>query len=162
MTDALKDLLCKQAEHERFAAASYTALSLWCASEDYSGFASFFAKQATEEFEHMATFHTYLLDRGELPVFGPQETPKGTFEGLTEAAKVAQSLEVNNTAGITACYEAALAEKDYPSQGMLLKFIEEQVEEEAWAAKMVTLTDRLDCPGALYQLDRHIEVELGV
>ncbi|MFW6217408.1 MAG: hypothetical protein ACOC4K_00285 [Verrucomicrobiota bacterium] len=51
--------------------------------------------------------------------------------------------------------------KDYPSFPMLLEFIEEQVEEESWADTMVTLTERAECAGATYNLDRHIVQELA-
>jgi hypothetical protein len=43
---------------------------------------------------------------------------------------------------------------------MLLELIEEQVEEESWADTMVNLTIRSECPGAAYNLDRHIIKEL--
>jgi ferritin len=40
---------------------------------------------------------------------------------------------------------------------LLQWFINEQVEEEAWADEMVARTARANCAGGLGELDRHIE-----
>ncbi len=51
--------------------------------------------------------------------------------------------------------------KDVASMPLLLEFINEQVEEEAWAGKMIALLTRADCAGAQYNLDRHIVKEMS-
>jgi ferritin len=66
-------------------------------------------------------------------------------------------MELNNTQGIHAVYEAALAAKDYPTQVMIQWFITEQVEEEAWCMEMVERVQAASCAGGLSDLDRHIE-----
>lgn len=150
-----------QAEHERFAAASYLALSLWCEAADYSGFAEFFRKQYAEEAEHTEKLHEHLLDRGIVPVLGAMAAPKQDFPDLISVARHAHELEKENTRGIHACYETALTTKDYPSTVLLHWFISEQVEEEAWTEKLLTLVQRANCAGALANLDRHIIKELA-
>lgn len=152
--------LLKQAEHERFASASYLALSLWCEAANYSGFASFFKKQAAEESEHVEKFHEHLLDRGVTPVLCQLAAPRQEFTDLVSVARHAADLEKENTKGIHACYETAVSERDYSSTVMLHWFISEQVEEEAWTEKMLALTQRATCAGALANLDRHITKEL--
>lgn len=161
MNSTVAAQLIKQANHERYAAASYKAMAYWCAANEYNGFAKFFHNQAEEELEHAEKFFDHLLDRGALPVVHAAAEPKNSFSSLLEVARLALHLEEVNSDGITACYEASLAEKDYPSQGLLCWFISEQVEEEAWANKMITLVKRNECPGALYALDRHIIKELS-
>jgi len=158
---AITSALQKQAEHERFASASYLALSFWCENENYSGFAKFFKKQATEETEHAEKIHDHLLDRGVMPVFSEMPAPKQDFTDLIDCAAHAVELEQENTRGIHACYEASIEMKDHPSTVLLHWFINEQVEEEAWTDKMLTLTRRATCAGALLNLDRHIIKELG-
>jgi ferritin len=66
-------------------------------------------------------------------------------------------MEQTNTAGIHLAYEAAVTETDLPAQVLLHWFINEQVEEEAWAGQMVTRVARASCSGGLSDLDRHIE-----
>lgn len=148
--------LSKQADHERFAASAYTALANWCENEDFSGFAEFFHKQAAEELEHAAKFHKHMVDRSTLPMLGALDAPACQFDSLPAAARAALQLEVANTAGIHTAYAMAVDKADYPAQTLLHWFIAEQVEEEAWANKMVTMATRAACSGAILYLDRHI------
>jgi ferritin len=156
MDTTLIKALEKQATHELTASYAYLAMANWCASEDYKGYAAFFNKQAEEEREHAKKFMDHLLDRGELPLLGVIGAPKCQFDSILEVAKLALALEIANSKGIVEAYELSLQVKDYASQSMLLWFIEEQVEEEAWANSMVTLTSRANCANAMFDLDRHI------
>ncbi|WP_269523182.1 ferritin [Coraliomargarita parva] len=161
MNASLQAALTDQANHELFAAHSYRAMAIWCAAEDFAGFAEFFNKQAEEELEHADKFIEHMLDRGIAPALSGMDAPKTEFKGLVEIAEYAEILERRNSENINQCYDIALEIKDFASQPMLLKFIDEQVEEEAWAAKMITLCKRAECPGGIYNLDRHIIKELG-
>jgi ferritin len=157
---AIVTVLQNQAEHERFASASYLALSLWCENADFSGFAEFFRKQSAEETEHTEKLHDHLLDRGVMPALSALPAPKQDFTDLIDVARHACELEKENTRGIHACYETAVTLRDYPSTVLLHWFISEQVEEEAWTDKLLSLTKRATCAGALANLDRHIIKEL--
>jgi ferritin len=149
--------LQRQLNREIGAAHSYQALSVWCAEQQFKGFASFFEKQAAEERLHAEKIIRHLLDRGALPELGSISAPKGRFDSILEAAQHAQSMEQTNTAGINSAYDVAMREADLPAQVLLHWFINEQVEEEAWADEMVTRVARAGCPGGLSDLDRHIE-----
>lgn len=157
----LKTALNTQANHELFAAHSYDALSRWCSDLEFDGFAGFFTKQAVEEREHAGRFLDYLQDRGEQVTLSAIDAPVGTFPTLKDVALHALELEQTNTAKIHACYRAAVATDEIAALPFLLQFIEEQVEEEAWADKMVTMVARCECPGAQLSLDRHLEKILG-
>ena len=161
MNDSISKALIDQANHELFAAHSYHAMALWCATKDYSGFSKFFLKQAEEEREHAEKFIDHILDRGGFPAITAIAAPQIEFGSLGEIALKAKALEKANSDAIKKCYEISLETKDYESQRMLLWFIDEQVEEEAWTEKMVTLVKRMECPGAAYTLDRHIMKELA-
>jgi ferritin len=149
--------LNRQLNQELAAAHSYQALSLWCAAENLTGFASFFAKQSAEEREHAAKIADHLLDRDTRPKLDAIATPKQNFKSLLEVAQQAQVMEQANTRGINAVYEAALAARDYPAQVLMHWFISEQVEEEAWCLEMVDRVQAASCAGGLSDLDRHIE-----
>ncbi|MBV8226297.1 MAG: hypothetical protein JO232_14035 [Verrucomicrobia bacterium] len=47
-----------------------------------------------------------------------------------------KSLEQKNTAGINSAYQVAFTEADLPAQVLLHWFINEQIEEEAWADEL--------------------------
>ena len=149
--------LNRQHNHELSAAHSYGALALWCDDKNLKGFASFFSKQAQEELVHAGKLSKHMIDRGALPDTGAIPAPKTEFKSLLEAAQHAQSMEASNTQGINAVYEAALAAKDYPAQVLMQWFINEQIEEEAWALEMVERVQAASCAGGLSDLDRHIE-----
>lgn len=161
MSPQLVQLLQKQLTHEMQASQAYLAMSLWCKATQYPGFAEFFAKQSMEEREHAMKVMNHLLDRGVLPVIGDVLAPKSEFETLMETAELARTLERENTAGIHAAYDAALAVKDHPAAVMLQWFISEQVEEEAWTEDLVVYVRRANCAGGLSQLDRHVVKMLG-
>lgn len=149
--------LNRQLNQELNAAQAYLALSLWCDARHLDGFTSFFAQQAEEEREHAAKITKHLLDRNLTPELAAIPAPKQGYDTLLEAALQAQAMEQDNTKGIHAVYEAALAARDLPAQVLMHWFINEQVEEEAWAGEMVDRVQAASCAGSLSDLDRHIE-----
>jgi ferritin len=151
------DELSRQFNHELGAAHAYRALAVWCDAKNLKGFASYFTKQSGEELEHADKFSSHLVDRGAQPELAAVSAPKQEFCSLLEVAQQALTMEQANTQGINAAYEAALAAKDYPAQVLLHWFINEQVEEEAWANEMVDRVQNATCAGSLSDLDRHIE-----
>jgi ferritin len=149
--------LNRQFNQELSAAHNYGALALWCDDQNLKGFASYFSKQAHEELVHAGKLSKHIIDRGVLPETAAIPAPKNEFKSLLDAAQHAQAMEAGNTQGINAVYEAALADKDYPAQVLMQWFINEQIEEEAWALEMVERVQAASCAGGLSDLDRHIE-----
>ena len=149
--------LNRQFNLELAAAHSYLVLSVWCDVRNLKGFGRHFVKQAGEERTHAERILKHLTDRGITPEVTALPAPRQDFGTLLEVARQAQSQEHANTLGINAAYEAALGAKDYPAQVLLHWFINEQVEEEAWAAEMVERIQTATCAGSLSDLDRHIE-----
>lgn len=149
--------LNRQLNLELGAAHNYLGLSLWCADQNLKGFASFFAGQVAEEHEHAKKISTHLIDRGTLPELTALPAPETKFKSLLEVAHHAQAMELANTQGVNAVYEAALAAKDYPAQVLMHWFINEQIEEQAWSLEMVERVQAATCAGGLSDLDRHIE-----
>lgn len=148
--------LKRQLNHELSAAHAYHAMSLWCAAQNFTGFAEFFEKQTAEEREHAGKIIEHVLDRGAQPDLAAIPAPKQDFDSLLEVARQAEAMEQANTRGINAVYEAALSAKDYPAQVLMHWFINEQVEEEAWCAELIDRVERATCAGSLSDLDRHI------
>jgi ferritin len=103
----------------------------------------------------------HVHDRGVVPELAAIAAPKQNFKSLLEVVEQAQAMEQANTRGINAIYEAAVAARDYPAQVLMHWFINEQVEEEAWAAELVDRVRAATCAGSLLELDRHVEKLLG-
>jgi ferritin len=153
--------LNRQLNHELGASHSYLALSLWCAARNFTGFASYFAQQSSEERTHAEKMIDHLIDRGVTPELAALAAPTRDFSSLLDVALQAQTMEQANTKGINAVYEAALAAKDYPAQVLMHWFISEQVEEAAWCDEMIDRVKAASCAGSLSDLDRHIERHLA-
>lgn len=149
--------LQRQLNHELGASHAYTALAVWCFDKNLKGFAHYFYKQSGEERQHAQRFIDHLLDRGAVPELGAISAPRTAFDSLIDVARHARDMEQANTRGIAKAYEAALTHKDYQSQVFLHWFINEQVEEEAWADEMVARAESSTTPGGMQALDRHLE-----
>jgi len=149
--------LNRQLNHELSASHNYLALAVWCEDQNFKGFARYFKKQAGEEQEHAERFIKHLLDRSVVADLGQISAPRRDFQSLLDVAQHARSMEQSNTAGINAAYESAMSERDYPAQVLLHWFINEQVEEEAWADEMVERVQQASCAGGISDLDRHLE-----
>ena len=156
--------LTRQFNQELAAAHSYLALSIWCEIKNLKGFGRFFVKQAGEERGHADKIIKHLIDRGMVAQVAALPAPRENFESMLDVAQQAQAQEYSNTLGIGAVYEAAMAAKDYPAQVLMHWFINEQIEEEAWANEMVERVQSALCAGSVASLDRHIEryLEEGV
>ncbi|HNX05455.1 MAG TPA: ferritin [Opitutales bacterium] len=150
----------KQIEKERDASIVYEAISYWCAAREYTGFADFFKKQSKEEYEHVEKLAEHLLIRGVQPVLGVLNAPPSHFENLAQVAETALAHEQANTRGVLETLEVAKASNDYAALNLLNWFVNEQVEEEAWAGRLVTLMSRITSEGGIYNLDRHIVEDL--
>ncbi len=152
----LKELQ-RQVNQELGAAHAYLALAAWCHDQNLKGFARYFSTQAKEEREHAQKFMDHLLDRGTMPRLSALPEPKTDFGGLADIAQQALSMEQSNSAGVNACYAAAVRDGDVAAQVLLQWFVTEQVEEENWANEMVERVEGANCAGGLSDLDRHIE-----
>jgi ferritin len=149
-----------QIAKERDASVVYESLAIWCAANDYPGFAEFFEKQAKEESEHGEKLVKHLLNRGAKPLLGPLAAPPSEFDCLYDIAKSALDHEQANTKGVHETLEAASVASDYAAINFLNGLVNEQVEEEVWANRMVVLVKRATCAGSIYALDRHIVADL--
>ena len=150
----------KQISIERDASVLYESLANWSAAADFNGFARFFTKQAAEEREHANKFVKHLLDRQTLPKLGALAAPPSHFDNLVDVAEATLAHEQANTRGVLETYEVAKSSNDYAALVLLEWFVKEQVEEEVWANRLVTLTKRLNSPQGFYELDHNIEKEL--
>lgn len=148
--------LQRQFNQELAAAHGYQAISVWCTTQNLTGFAAFFDKQSGEERAHAKKIIDHLVDRSVDPLLAAVPQPKQDFRSLLDVAQYAEQMEQANTRGINAVYEAALTARDFPAQVLMHWFINEQVEEEAWCAELIDRVRSASCAGSLSDLDRHV------
>jgi ferritin len=153
----MEDALNQQINAEIWSRLLYLSMSYDMDDKGYEGIASWFYLQAVEEFEHATRFVNYIKARGGkvrlLPLNGvPQEwdSPKDAFEDTLKHEKVV-------TEKIYKLMDMALESKDYATQNMLKWFIDEQVEEEDMASKILEKLKRIEnYPAALFALDKQL------
>jgi ferritin len=160
MKQEVIDAFNQQIGQERDAAEVYDAIAIWCAASDHKGFAEFFRNQAAEERKHVERFVHHMLERGMTPKLGALDAPPMEYTDLANVAEAALAHERANTHGIYDALRAAQTAGDFPAINFLYEFVNEQVEEEAWANRMLVLVKRATCAGSLYSLDRHIVGDL--
>lgn len=153
----MKIALNQQINEELWSAYLYLSMSYDMDDKGYEGMASWFALQAKEEFEHATRFGKFIGEReGKVmlspiaPVQQEWNTPKDAFEKTLKHEK-----EV--TANIHKMMDLAIELKDYATQNMLKWFIDEQIEEEDTARKILEKLTRIENnPAGLYMLDQQL------
>jgi ferritin len=157
LSKAVQDAINEQIKNELYSAYLYLSMSAHFESANLTGFAHWMRLQGQEEVEHAMKFLDFVNERGGRVVLHAIDQPPVEF-GLPLAV-FEQTLEHERkvTALINRLYELALKENDYPTQVMLHWFIDEQVEEEANASRIVeTLKMIGDKAHALLMLDKEL------
>lgn len=139
ISQKLNDALNKQIALEFFADNQYLAISIYFENRGLSNLASYFKGQASEERTHGLKIIHYILEAGGKAVVPAVDQPKGSFASVEEVATKFLEQEQAVTRSFYAMFEQALAEKDYSTHIFLQWFVNEQLEEEASASKLLQL-----------------------
>jgi len=140
----MQDAINEQMKNELFSSYLYLSMAADFHHKGWDGMASWMHKQAAEEKEHFKKFFDYLIERDGRVELKVLEKPKAEWATPLEAFKDALGHEKFITGKINELYELARAEKDYPSEILLQWYVDEQVEEEASASKIIQMLERID------------------
>ena len=157
MEDDVREAIGNQINQELRAAYLYLAMAGHFEVESLDGFAKWMRMQAREEVGHAMRLFDFAVRRGAEVKLLDVPGPKAKFGSPLEIFKQALEHEIKVTALINGLYELAALKKDYPTQIELQWFIQEQVEEEESAGKIV---EQLELAGdnraALLALDQKL------
>jgi len=146
-----------QIQAELYSAYLYLAMSAYCESLNFKGFAGWLKVQAQEEVEHAMKFYKFLLERGGVVQLQAIQKPPVNFGSPAKAFSQAYEHEQKVTGLINKLYELAKAQKDYAFEQFLHWFIEEQVEEEANTAEISENMQKIGDKGnAIYMYDAYL------
>ena len=155
--DAMQKELNAQLNRELGAWHLYYSMSAYFEEHNFSGFAKWMRKQASEEQVHAQKIYDYLVDRNGTVKLAALTAPKASWNGPLEAFEDAYNHECRVTEFIHGILDAAQKEKDPASASFLQWFIDEQVEEEATALDLVNKLKFVgDNKAALYALDKEL------
>ena len=153
----METALNQQVNAELWSSYLYLSMSYDLDNKGYEGMAAWFAAQAKEEFDHASRFMKFIGGRDGrvslMPIAEVRQewnSPKDVFEDTLMHEKVV-------TGKIHKLMELAIELKDYATQNLLKWFIDEQLEEEDTARKIVEKLKRIEnIPAAMYALDKHL------
>lgn len=150
--------LNEQIAAEIYSAYLYLAMSGWCEGQNLTGAAALFLKQWHEELEHADDFFKFVNDRmGEISL-GQVDAPPNQFADIADVFRQTLDHEVKVTAMIHGLRDTAKQTGDHAAEVFLQKYVDEQVEEEDEADRLLAMVERMSdgSPADLELLDRQL------
>ncbi len=157
LSEKMEKALNEQINAEFESAYLYLSMATWFEEQNLDGMANWMMIQFREEETHALKIYDYVNERGGRVLLKPIKGPKTewdsilqVFEETLEHERLVSSL-INNLVNI------AVEEKDHATNSMLQWFVDEQVEEEASADKIVNQLKMIgDNPQGIFMLDREM------
>lgn len=157
ISDKIVKALNEQLNAELYSAYIYSAMQAYFHSVNFDGFANWMCVQAKEENVHAAKFYKFIVERNGRVELEAVAKPQKDWKNALDVFEAAYKHEQYITGRINNLVELAKAEKDYATESFLKWFIDEQVEEEANALKIVdTLKMAKESVGTQLMLDHHL------
>ncbi|PKN72692.1 MAG: ferritin [Candidatus Cloacimonetes bacterium HGW-Cloacimonetes-3] len=153
----LQDAINAQINKELYSEYLYISMQAWFANLNLDGFANWMDAQGKEERFHAMKLFNYLIERGGKVELKAIAQPTVDFKTPLKAFDAALKHEQFVTKSINDLMDIAIKEKDHASRGMLQWFVDEQVEEEAAADRIVNRLKMIgDNPHALFMIDTEL------
>ena len=152
MNTKVKELLNQQVTNELESAYLYLEFSNFFDSKNLDGYANYYKVQAKEEIDHAMLIYNYLQNANESIKLMVIKAPSDEYKSIEDILDVGLKAEQNVTQMINTIYEASIKYSDFASKIFLQWFIDEQVEEETNAQKMID--DYAMFKNNLFELDK--------
>jgi len=154
----VEEALNAQINAEMYSAYLYLAMNAYFESRTLSGFANWMKIQAQEEMFHAMKIYDFVHERNGQVVLSSIEAPNANWNNITEVFEDTYAHEQKVTGLINDLVDLATAEKDHATTAFLQWFVDEQVEEEANASKLLDEVNMVGNEGsALFFLDRELQ-----
>jgi len=151
----IENALNEQVEKEGYSSALYLAMASWAEAKGIAGVAEWLYIQSDEERLHMLKFIKYINERGGQAVVPAFKQPGNDYTSVKKMFEEVLKHEQFISASINEIVALCVTEKDFTTQHWIQWFVNEQIEEEANATKIL---DKLNLigDGNLYLFDRDI------
>jgi len=127
----------EQIKHELESAYIYLSMAAYFDAEGFDGMGRWMRAQVQEEVTHAMRFYKHIIERGGHVTLHPLAMPPQEWKSPLAAFEAAYKHEQFITAKIDGLVKLSQAEGDHGSTTLLQWFVDEQVEEEANASKIV-------------------------
>lgn len=153
----LEKAINEQINRELYSEYLYISIQAWFTHENLDGFATWMDVQGKEERFHAMKFFNYLLERGGKVELLAIKKPDVNFGTPLKAFKMALEHEKFISKSINELMDIAIAENDHAARSFLQWYVDEQVEEEASAEKIVQKLQMVgDNPHGLFMMDAEL------
>ena len=157
LSTLIQESLNSQINAELNASYSYLAMSSFCKSQNFHGFAAWLRAQSTEEYGHAMKLYDFVIARGGQVELLELPAPRVEFGSVQQLFEEALEQEISVSQRIDSLYELAFKEKAFAATVELQWFIQEQVEEEHTFRAIVSKLNLIkNDPSALLDLDREL------
>lgn len=151
----LEEVINKQINAELYSAYLYLSMAAYFESVNLPGFANWMRVQFEEEQFHGLKFFNYLISRGGRVKLDAIEVPRFEWKSAIEVFEETLEHEKHVTALLNNIAEVAEEEKDRATRNLMVWFIDEQVEEEGNAEKIINELKMIGGEGhGMLMLDR--------
>ena len=155
MNNKIAELLNDQINKELYSAYLYLDMANYYDELDLDGYANYYMIQAQEERDHALLFMKYMQIYGLKVTLKAIDQPDKTFDSVLAPLEIAAEHERYVTDLINNIYHEAQLDKDYRAMKFLDWFVDEQMEEEDNADKMISKYKLFGGdPRGLYLLDQ--------
>ena len=155
MNNRIAELLNDQINKELYSAYLYLDMANYYDELDLDGYANYYMIQAQEERDHALLFMKYMQINGLKVTLKAIDQPDKVFDSVLAPLEIAAEHERYVTDLINNIYHEAQLDKDYRAMKFLDWFVDEQMEEEDNADKMISKYKLFGGdPRGLYLLDQ--------
>jgi ferritin len=133
----IEEAINNQINAELYSAYLYLSMAAYFEDANLPGFANWMRVQFEEEQFHGMRFLNYLVERGGRVKLEAIEKPRFEWNSVLEVFEETLAHEKHVTALINNIADIAEEEKDRATRNLLIWFIDEQVEEEGAAEKIL-------------------------
>jgi ferritin len=133
----LEKAINEQINKEFFSEYLYLSMAAYFEAQNLDGFGNWFHVQTQEEHFHAMKLYAYLIDRGGEVELGALAKPEKDFGSPLQAFEAALKHEQFITKSIGEVMDLAIKENDHSLKSFLQWYVDEQVEEEANAEKLI-------------------------
>lgn len=157
----VQDAINEQINAELYSAYLYLSMAAFLETKGLPGFANWMRVQFDEEQFHGLKFFDYVNERGGQVTLKPIDGPATSWNGVIEIFEEVAKHEAHVTSLINNLMTISIEEKDYAATNFLQWFVDEQVEEESNAAKILDQLNMINGEGhGMLMLDREMALRV--
>ncbi|MDD5459936.1 MAG: ferritin [Phycisphaerae bacterium] len=157
ISKSMEKALNEQINAEMYSAYLYLSMESYFRSLDLAGFANWMRIQVQEEMVHAMKIYDFVDARGGRIILKSIAAPQAEWKTPLAVFEATYKHEQKVTGLIHGLVSLAIKEKDHATGSFLQWFVNEQVEEESSADKIVKQMKMMgNAPGGMFMLDREL------